>query len=432
MPKQKKNNCQLSVVNCRSGQSLVEIMIGLGLGAVLIGAASLGITFMLRSSASSQNYQKGGQLAGGLFDKVSSWSSGNWQNIYGLIKGTSTQYFLNASGTALFSVQGQEGMLDNDVTSGLVGEWKFDEATSTTAYDSTGDNKTGTLTNGPVRTTSGCQIGYCLLFDGTSTYVNAPATSSYSNDVTASVWFKGGGQTASDWNYWMNSTINWLEFGTFSNGAIFKDNNASGTPSVSAGTTFVDNNWHHAVGIIRSNVMEIWIDGQLLGSRSDYPTGQSHSNVGIRIGGNGVARGWAGYIDDARIYNSALSAAEVGNLYRSTAFIRYFTVENVCRTNNSSSSISGVAPCGGGSINDPSTQKISVYTSWLPNNTGSPQLKLSNYITRWQNQVFNQSDWTGGAGQDGPFTSPGRGYSTGTNIDGQSNPGSIQILDLTP
>src|SRR3989344_3676813 len=55
-------------------------------------------------------------------------------------------------------------------TSGLVGYWTFDEGTGATASDSSGNNNTGTLTNGPTWTTG--KIGQALSFDGVDDYVN--------------------------------------------------------------------------------------------------------------------------------------------------------------------------------------------------------------------------------------------------------------------
>src|SRR3989338_5343069 len=55
-------------------------------------------------------------------------------------------------------------------TSGLVGYWTFDEGAGTTANDSSGNNNTGTLTNGPTWTTG--KIGQALNFDGVNDYVD--------------------------------------------------------------------------------------------------------------------------------------------------------------------------------------------------------------------------------------------------------------------
>jgi hypothetical protein len=52
----------------------------------------------------------------------------------------------------------------------LVGHWKFDEGTGTTAFDSSGNGNDGTLINGPIWTTG--VIGQALEFDGTDDYVD--------------------------------------------------------------------------------------------------------------------------------------------------------------------------------------------------------------------------------------------------------------------
>ncbi len=176
-----------SFVRDQSGQSLMEIIVGLTIGAILIGTASFGISFMLRSTTTNQNLSTAAQLTQGLLSNIQSFSNSSWQNIYGLGKTSSYQYFLSASGTSYIAVQGQEGLVDNDVTNGLLAEWKLDEATGTMAYDATGNNKTGALNSGPVRTTSTCKMGYCLGFDGTSQSVTVPILNPSS--VTVSAWF---------------------------------------------------------------------------------------------------------------------------------------------------------------------------------------------------------------------------------------------------
>jgi hypothetical protein len=79
-----------------------------------------------------------------------------------------------------------------DITTGLVGQWKFDESSgSTTAADSSGSGNTGTLTNMATSTAwvSG-QIGNALEFDGTNDYVNAGSASNLDDlsVMTVSAW----------------------------------------------------------------------------------------------------------------------------------------------------------------------------------------------------------------------------------------------------
>src|SRR5438128_9156769 len=78
-------------------------------------------------------------------------------------------------------------------TQGLVGYWKFDESTGTTAIDSSGLGNNGTLTNGPTWTAG--KVNGALSFDGTNDYVELPneASFNFTNNFAVSVWMKTPG-----------------------------------------------------------------------------------------------------------------------------------------------------------------------------------------------------------------------------------------------
>src|SRR3990167_9799803 len=73
-------------------------------------------------------------------------------------------------------------------TSGLVGYWTFDEGSGTTANDSSGNNNTGALINGPTWTTG--KIGGALSFDGVDDRVSTGAFSIGSTNFSMSGWVK--------------------------------------------------------------------------------------------------------------------------------------------------------------------------------------------------------------------------------------------------
>ena len=77
-------------------------------------------------------------------------------------------------------------------TSGLVGHWTFDEGSGTTANDSSGNNNTGTLTNGPTWTTG--KIGQALNFGGPNDYVGA-------GNIAVT-----NAQTKLTWSFWLYQT----------------------------------------------------------------------------------------------------------------------------------------------------------------------------------------------------------------------------------
>ncbi len=376
-------------LRARSGQSLVEVLIAISIGSLIIGVAVGAISLTLKSDVRNVSVSFAIPLAKDLIDKVRSISGGNWASLYNQTKGTNSYVVRDGS---LKIISGIEGLLGDDIQNGLLAHLKFDESSGTTAYDSSDNNNKGTLTNSPTRTLS-CIVASCLSFDDVNDYVNIP-TLTYGNDFTASVWFKGSSQTPSDWNYWIMGSAR-LEFGTFGNGIVFKDNGAVGTPSVNGGTTFLDNNWHQAVGVIRSNVMEIWVDGILRATRSDYPTGQTHTNENHKIGGNAGVRYWGGSLDDVRIYNRALSAAEVAQLYNSKIYTRAIVIENVNRVNCGRGDISSSPPgasCTAGTevLDDPSTQRVTVSIGFAE---GNP-IQMTEYLARLRNDVTRITDWS--------------------------------------
>jgi prepilin-type N-terminal cleavage/methylation domain len=157
----------------QGGQSLIEVLIGLGVGALLIGGASIAIVFVLRSGPTNQALNTATQLTQDLLNKVQSFAISNWNNFYNLAHSSSSPYFLISSSTGFVAVPGEEGVLDGDIKNGLVGRWGFDEGTGTVTYDESGNGNNGTLINGPTwQSTSSCKVGYCLGFNGSSTYVN--------------------------------------------------------------------------------------------------------------------------------------------------------------------------------------------------------------------------------------------------------------------
>ncbi|OHB21135.1 MAG: hypothetical protein A2939_01070 [Parcubacteria group bacterium RIFCSPLOWO2_01_FULL_48_18] len=108
-------------------------------------------------------------------------------------------------------------------------------------------------------------------------------------------------------------------------------------------------------------------------------------------------------------------------------FTRYFSIEDVCR--DTSGNITTVAPCGGSDAGDPSTQKITVYSTWTYRGGEARSLSTVHYLSRWQNDAFGQTDWSGGSGQDGVLTSPDNRFSTSTNISGVSTGTGSIILE---
>ena len=208
-------------------------------------------------------------------------------------------------------VMTERGTVTSRLEHGLVGYWHFDEATSTKAYDSSGFSITGTLTNGPTwQTSSNCKSGKCLSFDGTNDYIDLNASASYANTLTVTAWVFHN--SASGWDDIVAGGCGSILFGFSSNVLNFGGQcNNPFNPITYA--TNINSAWHHVAGVYNGSTASLYVDGTLVNSAS---RSGSFSNFAPNIGASGdSAESFYGSIDEVRIYNRALSAAEVLNLY---------------------------------------------------------------------------------------------------------------------
>lgn len=100
----------------REGQTLIEILIGLGVAAIIIGGAVYSIVFTLSSGTENQKKQAATGLATELISQVRTVADADWLGVYNLPnKGTSTSYYIMASGSILIATSGYEtAIIDNE------------------------------------------------------------------------------------------------------------------------------------------------------------------------------------------------------------------------------------------------------------------------------------------------------------------------------
>jgi subtilisin family serine protease len=205
-----------------------------------------------------------------------------------------------------------------------ISHWKFDEGEGTTAYDSVGSNH-GTLVNGPVWTSG--QINGALDFDGDDDYVDVgdPVDGSLdfgaTDSFSISVWVK----TAEDGQpvykqritgdgyregYKVRVYFEKLYFG-------MKDTSNNGT-EIFGSTTVTNNEWHHVVAV-RDTVEDkvyLYLDGTSDATPVTDNTIESlATSRSLEIARGAGVYYYTGKIDDVRIYDRALSAEEVQQLY---------------------------------------------------------------------------------------------------------------------
>src|SRR3989344_5140942 len=239
-----------------------------------------------------------------------------------------------------FGILGSYGLLDPiyGVNNGLVGYWTFDgkdtpwtSSTAATTLDKSGNGNTGTLTNMAQATSPVAgKIGQALSFDGTDDYVKAPINLSSTNKVSVSFWLFWPAFANDDdlaFEFTSNSTA-----GPSTGGFMFDPNDSAAALVVylkgDVGQNYATytrptaNVWHYYTAIYdksqSTNEVELYIDGLY-----QTPTGRVTNNNTNNFANDDLyfmSRGGTtlfgnGKLDDVRIYNRALSAAEVSSLY---------------------------------------------------------------------------------------------------------------------
>ena len=240
-----------------------------------------------------------------------------------------------ASGTTTIqatsgSVSGSTGLTVGQTIPGLVGWWKFDDGSGTAAVDSSGNNYTATLFSG-ITWTAG-NIGDAITANGTNQYGMTPSINlSGTNAVTVAMWLKrtyttSGGHTlleaSSNYN---NSTTG---FGLFPDDSSCHGIQASVHGNVGYSVNCYSQPssgvWHHlAVVYDKSqsggNVVAVYIDGVLQTATQNLNTTTNTNDFGANpiylFSRGGTQEFSAGSMDDLRLYNHALSASEIQQIY---------------------------------------------------------------------------------------------------------------------
>lgn len=208
--------------------------------------------------------------------------------------------------------------------SGLVGWWKLDETSGTTAVDSSGGGNDGTMlddlnassdsVNGPVET--------ALVFDGTDDAVELNGFSvGPTNSLTITGWIK-----ASDPNKLYQGIVYQRYGGTHTSGLQTRAstgmigytwNNDGGTYIFNSNLYIPTDNWAFVAVAIEPSQATLYLgSGGALGSAVNIHAHPPLTLDSIHIGQDeeGI-RDFVGAIDDVRIYNRTLTPTELQELY---------------------------------------------------------------------------------------------------------------------
>ena len=209
----------------------------------------------------------------------------------------------------------------SDFSSNLILHYTFDGGT---ASDSSGNGRNGTV-EGATATTG--KIGGALSFDGVDDFVSAGDVDAIDglSAFTVSTWVKpnssrpaGSPAFISKWDdsfggqfiLYYTSTSNACDLVLW--GSSIVEANSGGT------TCLEDTNWHHVVAVYDGSTIQMYIDTRPKGDAKSLSGGiKSGDGHDLLIGksSGSPTHQFAGAIDDVRIYNRALTPAQIGELY---------------------------------------------------------------------------------------------------------------------
>ena len=412
----------------RSGQSLVEVLIAIAVGVILVIAALGAIVPALTINKQLTPTETGTTIGVQLMNNVKAWSEGDWHNILNLATGSANIYYLKTGVSPYVAATGSESIVTSVVGTGLVGWWKLNEGTGTIAYDSSGNNATGTWYGTKAGSSSyyspGSPLGWAGYFDGSTNYIDVPQSSALQpSSVTVTAWIYATASSTSGLYYFpvvmgggnLNHTTNGYYLGFYSDGSFRMQ--GTGVAAVS-GAQIPLNTWIFVAGTISASATSLFMNGNLVAGSATG--GVTYESYGTSIGRLSYCCTSAPYvfhgpIGDVRIYNRALSSSEINQIYTAQKYTRSFYLSDVNRT-------SGNIVTSGGTY-DPSTKLVTVQYQIPPGVTST----ISAYLTRHGQNIYDQTDWSGGGGVSTTVTTPNGQFASSTNIDVSTTTGSFYI-----
>ena len=193
----------------------------------------------------------------------------------------------------------------------LVAAYGFDEGAGSSLVDRTGNGHTGAL-SGP--TWTGGRTGGGLSFDGADDLVTVAdsAKLDLADKMTLSAWVRPTDSTG--WRTaLMKERPNGLSYALYSAGFTQPSGyvNIGNDVALTGPSALPVNTWSHLTFTYDGATIRLYVNGTEVASAPQ--AGSAPASTGaLRLGGNGVwGEHFAGVLDDVRVYNRALSPAEV-------------------------------------------------------------------------------------------------------------------------
>lgn len=205
---------------------------------------------------------------------------------------------------------------------GLVGHWKLTETSGTSAADSSGKALNGAYTGGPALAQAGPYQGpgqYAVSLDGADDRVDGPVSTSYAfaDGFSIAGWVRLNAHVASAAMLQNGSTTQNCELGFSGTGQVTVAGRSTGGLQAHTSTaTLPLGMWKHVVGTYDGATFRCYVDGQLVSSANNpFTLAAPSGNLTLGASPQGTAEYLNGRLQDVRLYNRAIAADEVVELY---------------------------------------------------------------------------------------------------------------------
>jgi prepilin-type N-terminal cleavage/methylation domain-containing protein len=218
--------------------------------------------------------------------------------------------------------------LHNSLGSYVAGIWNFDEGSDTTANDTSGWENDGSLVNSPTWRCASTDTSYtpsaqgCSLeFNGVNSYVNVldDMSLNIAGTITIEAWVKFNSITQTSQSIVAKNTSSNTGYWLFYNRSDDQKFGFYGVDNklASSATTPSAESWTHVVAIREETDVTFYINGilDIANNIGGIVNPVSYNPLRIGVRSDGVTWPFNGFIDEVRIYSTALTANQIKYQY---------------------------------------------------------------------------------------------------------------------
>ncbi len=207
--------------------------------------------------------------------------------------------------------------------SGLIGYWNFDEADGLTYSDSSSNNNDGTVTGAGVSHSTdvppvSCfNDPYSVSFDSSGDYVSIPdnATMDPTDQISIVFWMKANNVSNGYQHIVFKQGPVVTSYGVWlSDNHVYMEDNDNTVRSLTSNATINTDTWYFIAVTYDGDTQKLYINSDLDNSQPLPGITLTYENSPVKIGSGDYNNAFDGYVDDLRIYSTALTATQVADL----------------------------------------------------------------------------------------------------------------------